>query len=247
MPNLLLVEDDTATAEVMTLTLEEAGYTIIGVARTLEEALGLIRHERVDLALLDVQLDGSTGDGISVALELLRHQPIPLIFVTGRLDPATQQRIASTHAAAFLSKPFRPIDLLMQVALVLQNGAPAPRPALLPDDLLFADQGQWVRLPKAEVVYAEANRHLTLVYGFDRKRPFVVSNHLSHVARYLDSDTFYPISRSCIINLAYLIGLKDHHALMRTDRDPAGQPKAISIPADKRSALLNRLPLVRTR
>ncbi len=247
--NILLVEDDHLTAETMTATLEAAGYPIVGVARTLDEALALVRRERVDLAVIDVELQGSRSDGVSVALELLQHQEVLLIFVTGHTDSDTLRRIKSTQPAAFLSKPFQPVDLTMQVALALQSSESRSdrATALLPDFLLLPDNGQWVNVGQAEVVFAEANRSLTSVYVFNRRNPFVVSNNLGNIVGQLTLPTFYKLSRSCVVNLHFLAGLKDNQVLLRLSDEPKSPPKAFLIPAEKRAELLRRLPLVKAR
>ncbi len=245
--NLLLVEDDPMTCEFMVAVLTQAGHAVTK-ARTLAEAVAVVRAKPVELAIIDVELPGSTGDGVAVARELLHHRPMPLIFVTGHTDADTLQRVKTTQPAAFLSKPFQPIDLTMQVELVMQ-ATQAQRAAenLLPDCLLLLDNGQWIKVRKAEIVYAQADGNYTNLFVFNRLKPHVVTNNLKNVIPQLTLSRFYPLSRSYIVNLDYLIGLKETQLLLRISENPKAAPQPIPIPAEGRAALLRRLPLVRSR
>lgn len=245
-PTLLLVEDDRLTAEFMAEVLRAAGYAVV-LARTLAEAVAAARTQPIRLAILDVELEASDGDGVAVADELTAHRAIPLIFVTGHTDADTLRRVKSVQPVAFLSKPFQPVDLTMQVALALAAVAEDTTPPLLPDCLLLPDNGQWINVRLAEVVVAEARRNFTSVFVFNRRNPYVVTNNLKNVARQLSLPSFYSLSRSHVVNLFYLAGMRDNHLLLRLSDEPGSAPKPYPIPADKRAALLQRLPLVKAR
>ncbi|MCY7349735.1 MAG: response regulator [Cytophagaceae bacterium] len=246
---ILLVEDDALIAEGMADVLRRAGYAVAPPARTLAEAVAVVRHQPVDLAVLDVELRGSKDDGVAVARAILAHRPIPLIYVTGHTDTETLGRVKSTQPVAFLSKPFHPVDLTMQVALVFHSleRDRKPMPALLPDCLLLPDNGQWVNVRQAEVVFAEASTNFTFVHVFNCRNPYVVTNNLKNVAPQLTLPTFYQLSRSYVVNLHYLAGLKVNQLMLRLSDNPKVSFKTFSIPAERRASLMQRLPFVKAR
>ena len=78
--HVLVVEDNYFIAIEMCRALRAAGAEIVGPARDLETGLGAIRDERIDCAVLDINLHGRLA--FELAAEL-RARNIPTIFATG--------------------------------------------------------------------------------------------------------------------------------------------------------------------
>jgi PAS domain S-box-containing protein len=115
---ILIVEDSHIVALHLQKTLEMAGYSIAGVADSYESALELARKGRIDLAFMDIMLDGDK-DGIETATQLWGKYSIPIVFITALSDPATLQRTKAAHAFAYLTKPFQDRDVLNALELAL--------------------------------------------------------------------------------------------------------------------------------
>ena len=77
---VLVVEDDYFIAIEMCRALRAAGADVVGPARDVQTALGAIRGERIDCAVLDINLHGHLA--FELAAEL-RARNIPTIFATG--------------------------------------------------------------------------------------------------------------------------------------------------------------------
>jgi DNA-binding response OmpR family regulator len=77
---VLVVEDDYFIAIEMCSALRAAGADIVGPARDLETGLAALRDERIDCAVLDINLHGRLA--FQIAAEL-RACGIPTIFATG--------------------------------------------------------------------------------------------------------------------------------------------------------------------
>jgi len=77
---VLVVEDDYFIAIEMCSVLRAAGAEVIGPARDLETGLAAVRDERIDCAVLDINLHGRLA--FQIAREL-RARGIPAIFATG--------------------------------------------------------------------------------------------------------------------------------------------------------------------
>ncbi|MBN2382987.1 response regulator [bacterium] len=121
MTKILIVEDETIIAFGVMISLEEMGFTVIGIARTGPQALELIEQQRPDLVLLDVNLAQERLDGIHTAsiLRLVYH--LPYIFMTGSADEQTQLRIAQTKPLACLHKPFNPSEFIQVIQAHFQH------------------------------------------------------------------------------------------------------------------------------
>src|SRR3546814_16982255 len=77
---ILLIEDEPLIAMDMCDTLEDAGYTVVGPASTLDEAHELVETAKFDAALLDANLSGEAVDEVAAALT---RTVMPFAFVTG--------------------------------------------------------------------------------------------------------------------------------------------------------------------
>lgn len=81
--NILILEDEASTALLLKKTLEEKGY-VVQRASTYEKAINFLKDSPFpDIAILDINLEGETKDGIDVAREIQKIKDIPIIFMTG--------------------------------------------------------------------------------------------------------------------------------------------------------------------
>lgn len=97
---VLVLEDEPMIAAMLADWLMELGCEPVGPAADLEAALALIAAERLDGAILDVNLKGRES---FPAAEALREKNVPLAFATGREPDDLSDRFG---AAAILLKPF---------------------------------------------------------------------------------------------------------------------------------------------
>jgi DNA-binding NarL/FixJ family response regulator len=105
-PNrVLIVEDDFLIAGEMEATLVEAGFEVVGVVPTGEEALELARARPPTLAVVDIRLAGN-HDGIDTALELFRTHGVRSVFASAYSDPETRLRADPAAPLGWLQKPY---------------------------------------------------------------------------------------------------------------------------------------------
>ena len=122
--SILVVEDELAIQELITVNLEHAGHHVIR-ATDAEGALSIVREALPDLLLVDWMLPGMSG--VMLARQL-RQEPrtrqIPIIMLTARSDE--QDKIAGLDAGAddYVTKPFSPRELLARIKAVLRRRSP---------------------------------------------------------------------------------------------------------------------------
>ncbi len=122
---VLVVEDDEDTAEVVTTLLKDAGYEAIAVDEG-QIALDEISSIRPDLVLLDINLPDMNG------LEVLRtvraHSFLPMIVLSG--FGKEHDRVLALEAGAddYMSKPFSPEELIARVRALLRRVEWTPKP-----------------------------------------------------------------------------------------------------------------------
>ena len=103
---VLVVEDDPAIRELITLHLKLEGYGVVP-SEDGTEALRLARAERFDLIVLDVMLPGL--DGISLCGAIRRdsaNMDAPVLMLTARREEADKVLGLETGADDYLTKPF---------------------------------------------------------------------------------------------------------------------------------------------
>jgi two-component system, response regulator PdtaR len=87
---ILVVEDDWFAGMDMEAALDQAGFDVLGVVMSAEEAIEAAGESRPDLILMDVRLVGAR-DGVDAALEIGRRFGIRCLFVTAFVDPALRR------------------------------------------------------------------------------------------------------------------------------------------------------------
>ena len=108
---VLIVDDDSAITEVLTLRCQNLGLSVESASDGLE-ALTLIVKQPPDLVILDINMPAA--DGLSVAERLAQDNdlaPLPVIFLTGRSDEETVCR-CKEHGAHYV---FKDIDAWNQL------------------------------------------------------------------------------------------------------------------------------------
>jgi two-component system phosphate regulon response regulator PhoB len=134
-PRLLLVEDDTALAELLQWHFEQEGYDVVRTPDG-EEALLLSREVPPDIVLLDWMIEGLSG--IEVCRRLRRATDtanVPIIMLTARGEEEDRIRGLETGADDYVTKPFSPRELVARVAAILRR----MRPALAGHSLAYGD------------------------------------------------------------------------------------------------------------
>jgi two-component system, response regulator PdtaR len=102
---ILVIEDDLLIATQIETTLTEAGFGVVGLAPTGEEAIELAAKDPPDLAVVDIRLAGDR-DGVDTALELFRSHGIRCIFASAYSDDEARQRAAPAAPFGWLQKPY---------------------------------------------------------------------------------------------------------------------------------------------
>jgi DNA-binding NarL/FixJ family response regulator len=112
---LLIVEDDFLVADELEHTLTNAGYEVVGVAASADEAVELTRTHDPAVVIMDVRLNGSR-DGVDAAIEIFNQFGIRCIFATAHADEHTLQRARSASPLGWVQKPYPARSLIELIA-----------------------------------------------------------------------------------------------------------------------------------
>ena len=121
---ILVVEDEPAIQELITLNLEQSGYSPLR-ANDAEQAIELVRDELPDLVLLDWMLPGMSGIEFARRLRADRRtQDVPIIMLTARAEEHDKLSGLETGADDYITKPFSPRELNARIRALLRRRAP---------------------------------------------------------------------------------------------------------------------------
>src|SRR5713226_3151379 len=161
-PTILVVDDEPQIRRVMRTTLSSNGYTVLE-ARSGEEALELLRKERPELVLLDVNMPGKSG--LDTCREIRDQSDVAIIMLTVRNTEHDKVLALDAGADDYVVKPFGMEELLARIRAALRRASPAePTPPFISPELQIdfeqrrvTVKGQPVRLTPKEF---ELLRHL---------------------------------------------------------------------------------------
>jgi DNA-binding response OmpR family regulator len=118
---ILIVEDDSKTAQTLRLYLEHAGFAaeVQGDGRS---GLAAARSGEFDLLILDLMLPGLSGQSLCQTLRL--ESQLPILMLTAR--STTEDRIEGLELGAddYVTKPFSPREVVARVRTILRRTRP---------------------------------------------------------------------------------------------------------------------------
>ena len=121
---ILIVEDEQAIREMVSLALRNAGYECLEAEDTQQAQAAIINHTP-DLVLLDWMLPGVSG--VDYARQLRREkltQHLPVIMLTARTEEHDKIKGLETGVDDYITKPFSTRELLARIKALLRRSAP---------------------------------------------------------------------------------------------------------------------------
>lgn len=116
---LLVVEDNPVNRRLVEFLLRSQGYQVFEAA-TAREAFELLKTERIDLILMDVQLPGLDGLEATKGLKADPHtSDIPIIAVTSYAMKGDREKALAAGCVGYITKPIDKAILLEEIANLL--------------------------------------------------------------------------------------------------------------------------------
>jgi signal transduction histidine kinase len=117
---ILVVDDNEANRLLVQNALEDEGYCVV-LARGGAEGIAAFETERPDCVLLDIRMPDIDGFAVCERIRALpQGSDIPVLFLTASRDIDTFDRALRAGGDDFLSKPIRPIELVVRVQSALK-------------------------------------------------------------------------------------------------------------------------------
>ncbi len=240
---ILIVEDEMIIAANISLQLTTLGYEVTGIIPRGEEALVHIEQHQPDILLLDINLKGNI-DGIETAQIMQKTFNIPIIYLTANADEAHFDRAKASHPYAFISKPFKKLDLERAIELTInrvksekEQGKPIVEktmPFILSDSIFVRHLEKMVRVDIKDILYIEAERNYCRIYS--KLKEYLLVMTLKDLDEKLPQQHFIRVHRSFIINLSQIDEVATSHIVIAK--------KAIPVSKSLKEELLKRLQTI---
>ncbi len=229
---ILVVEDEMIIGAKISMQLTSLGYEVTGMLPRGEEAILHVQQNKPDIILLDINLKGKI-DGIETARQIQLQNNIPIIYLTANADEATFNRAKPTKPAAFISKPFKQLDLQRAIELTISrmaeqdNGSSIQESTdnsgqsfILSDRIFIRHKEKMVKIMLADILYMEADRNYSHI--FTTTKEYVLSVTLKTIEEKLPVKLFQRIHRSYIINIMHVDEVAENHAIIAQKPIPLG-------------------------
>lgn len=138
---ILVVDDDPAIAEMLTMVMEREGFDTVVVDDGLE-AVKAAERENPDLILLDLMLPGMGG--VDACRTVRETSAVPIIMLTAKTDTVDVVLGLESGADDYVTKPFKPKELVARVRARLRRQEDSPSETLEVGDLTIDVPGHAV-------------------------------------------------------------------------------------------------------
>ncbi len=163
MEKLLIVEDDPTLIRTLSAFLMDEGFSVRSVTGQ-NEASNAMAQEPFDLALVDISL--AQGNGFGVCSEA-KAKGIPVIFLTASGDEHSVVTGLDMGADDYISKPFRPRELVSRIKSVLRRTG--KRQSVVTIGQLRIDTDKALVSKKGQDLYLSALEYRLLLVFFNHR------------------------------------------------------------------------------
>jgi DNA-binding LytR/AlgR family response regulator len=210
---ILIVEDEMIIGSKISMQLISLGYEVTGIMTRGEDALMQLNSDTPDIVLLDINLKGSL-DGIETATQIQLRQFIPIIYLTANADDKTFNRAKATKPFAFISKPFKLMDLQRAVELTISrmienetdiipmSASDTEKHFILSDRIFVRYKEKMVKIMLSDILYLEADRNYCHIFTLSKE--YILTVTLKTMEEKLSAKIFQRIHRSYIINVSHV-------------------------------------------
>jgi two-component system, OmpR family, KDP operon response regulator KdpE len=125
---ILLVEDDPAICDVLSVLFETNGFVAVPVD-TAQQAIRTAQQQRPDGCIVDLGLPD--GDGIELIRQVRGWSPVPILVLTARTQESERLSAFEAGADDYIIKPFSGLELLARVRAILRRVVRRDQPQVL--------------------------------------------------------------------------------------------------------------------
>lgn len=128
--DVIIADHDSIVRSILRSLLEGAGFTVLPAGNGVD-AVSYAERTNAQLVILDYKMPGLDGCSACAQIrQLPGYSRVPVLMLTAFDDQATRAASERAGASAFVTKPFRPIDLLQAIATLVGRPVQPGQPAI---------------------------------------------------------------------------------------------------------------------
>lgn len=218
--NILVVEDEFPIALDIKTRLEKLNYKNIFMALTYKEAVQIIKKETINIALLDINLNG-TKTGIDLGVLIKENYAFPVLYITAYSNDTTFEQALEAEPMGYISKPFKDIDLQNNIKLALNHYREKNVSQLTENNnhLFIKEKGILYQIALDEILYIEAMDNYSIIYLKNKK--YIINTLLKDVL-IKTGKQFLRIHKSYAIALDKVTKIEDNLIFIEDKYMPIG-------------------------
>lgn len=198
---ILILEDELILAYTIQEMLRTMGYKDITIVSNLDRAFDIINTQKIDLALLDINL-GKGQTGIELA-KICNEKAIPFLYTTSYTDKVTLDKALETNPGAYLIKPISESSLYTTIQIVLNQ-----RKSTAVSILEFKDGTSLIKLPLNQILYLKSeNIYVNVV---SENKSYLYRGSLASLIEKLPEGCLVQTHRAYAINPEHVIRLSSN-------------------------------------
>jgi DNA-binding LytR/AlgR family response regulator len=205
---ILIVEDEMIISDDICGMLEEHGYDIAGQAVDYDEAIEIIRNNKPDMVLLDINLQGNK-DGIEIAQYINETGRIPFIYTSSLGDAETISRAKRTNPAAYLIKPFQDQQLFAAIEVAMANftasaqeGTNENKLAIFNEAIFVKEGHRYTKVRMSDIKYIQKSDNYLDVHTTANK--YLIRASIGEFIDQLGYDRIYRTHKSYAVNINFI-------------------------------------------
>jgi DNA-binding LytR/AlgR family response regulator len=202
---ILATEDDPLHEEMLRVTLQKLGYSLIDVVFKPTDIMLKVAATKPDLILMDIDLGGEIS-GIELTKEINSRYDIPVIYVTSFADSNTFREALETYPNAYVVKPYKEEELQRAIELAIFNKRDNKiqfkgwgKDVVVNKHIYVKEDGILKKVDLNEIKLVEAYDKYCFIYTGDQK--IMIRSRLSDVIEGLPESIFCQVHRSYVINV----------------------------------------------
>ncbi|MFE8701480.1 response regulator transcription factor [Cytobacillus sp. FJAT-54145] len=118
--NILIVDDDQKILELIEIYLINEGFSLFKASDG-EQAIAMVREQRIDLMVLDVMMPKL--DGLEVCKEIRKTSHLPILMLSAKSEDMDKIIGIMTGADDYMVKPFNPLELTVRIKALLRRAS----------------------------------------------------------------------------------------------------------------------------
>ena len=209
---ILATEDDPLHEEMLRVTIQKLGYSLIDVIYKSTDVLLKTAATKPDLLLMDIDLGGEVS-GIELTKEINSRYDIPVIYVTSFADSETFEKAKQTCPCAYVVKPYSEEELQRAIELAIFNKQNNDQPfngwkndVVLDRHIYVKENGSLKKVELNSIQLVEAYDKYCFIYTEEGR--IMIRSRFSDVMEKLPATLFLQVHRSYLVNVNAIESIK---------------------------------------